>query len=68
MTFAQPTERKAAVLESLASYLGPETVDYLEYREKDWSQEPYSGGGPVCVGTPGMMTSLNEGLRHPHHR
>jgi len=32
-------ERKKRILEYLSKYLGPEIMDYLAYREKDWSQD-----------------------------
>lgn len=50
--------RKKAVIESYVTYFGEEARDFLDYCEKDWGQEPYSGGGPVSIGSPGMMKSL----------
>ena len=64
----QAEARQKAVVESFASYFGPEARHFVDYAEKDWGQEPYSGGGPVCVGTPGMMRGSGSGLRDPHLR
>ncbi|XP_062410643.1 probable flavin-containing monoamine oxidase A [Sardina pilchardus] len=58
-------ERRAAVVSSLVRYLGPEASNFIHYIEKDWSQEPYSGGCPVNVMVPGMLTYFHPGLRRP---
>ncbi|XP_017563616.1 probable flavin-containing monoamine oxidase A [Pygocentrus nattereri] len=58
-------ERRDAVVASLAKYLGPEAASYVHYGEKDWSKEEYSGGCPVNVMVPGMLTYYHPGLRKP---
>ena len=66
--FFQPQDRRRAVLHSLSEFFGPEALDPLEYSEKNWNDEPYNGGCPVSVGTPGMMTMIAPALRDPHDR
>ncbi|XP_063067468.1 probable flavin-containing monoamine oxidase A [Engraulis encrasicolus] len=61
-------ERRGAVVSSLVRYLGPEASNFIHYVEKDWSQEPYSGGCPVNVMMPGMLTYFHPGLRTPFGR
>lgn len=60
-------DRRRAVLHSLANFFGPEALSPLDYFEKNWNEEPYNGGCPVSVGTPGMMTHLGSALRKPFH-
>lgn len=60
-----PEERKSAVLLSLAKFFGTEAAQPLEYAEKIWSEEPYNGGCPVNLATPGMMQYFNKHLRMP---
>ncbi|KAK9968135.1 hypothetical protein ABG768_002475 [Culter alburnus] len=61
-------ERRDAVISSLVKYLGPEASTYIHYREKDWAKEEYSGGCPVNVMTPGMLTYYHPSLRKPFGR
>ncbi|XP_041914302.1 probable flavin-containing monoamine oxidase A [Alosa sapidissima] len=58
-------ERRDAVVSSLVRYLGPEASNFVHYIEKDWGQEPYSGGCPVNVMVPGMLTYFHPSLRRP---
>ncbi|TRY65436.1 hypothetical protein DNTS_008767, partial [Danionella cerebrum] len=58
-------ERRDGVIGSLAKYLGPEASTYIHYAEKDWGKEEYSGGCPVNVMTPGMLTFHHPSLRKP---
>ena len=52
----------------MADFFGPEVFDFLDYVEKDWREEPYNGGCPVSVGTPGIMTYFAPALRKPFGR
>ncbi|KAA0703845.1 Amine oxidase [flavin-containing] [Triplophysa tibetana] len=61
-------ERRAAVISSLVKYLGPEASTYIHYQEKDWAKEEYSGGCPVNVMAPGMLTYYHPSLRKPFGR
>ncbi|KAM9841707.1 putative flavin-containing monoamine oxidase A [Aulostomus maculatus] len=61
----EPGERRDAVLASLVEYLGPEAAFFIHYEEKDWAQEEYSGGCPVNVMAPGLLTYYHPSLREP---
>ncbi|XP_046560280.1 probable flavin-containing monoamine oxidase A [Haliotis rubra] len=61
----QREERKRGVLESLSRFFGPDVFGYVDYAERDWSQEPYTDGGPLCVANPGAMMYYNKALRQP---
>ncbi|XP_045923323.1 probable flavin-containing monoamine oxidase A [Micropterus dolomieu] len=58
-------ERRKAVLFSLVKYLGPEAASSIHYEEKDWAKEDYSGGCPVNVMAPGLLTYYHPSLRKP---
>uniref|UniRef100_A0A096LWD0 Amine oxidase n=1 Tax=Poecilia formosa TaxID=48698 RepID=A0A096LWD0_POEFO len=58
-------ERRAAVLSSLVKYLGPEAASCIHYEEKDWAKEEFSGGCPVSVMAPGLLTFYHPSLRKP---
>ncbi|XP_034403169.1 probable flavin-containing monoamine oxidase A [Cyclopterus lumpus] len=58
-------ERRKAVLSSLVKYLGLEAASFIHYEEKDWAKEDYSGGCPVNVMAPGMLTYYHPSLRKP---
>ncbi|KAK5851765.1 hypothetical protein PBY51_023293 [Eleginops maclovinus] len=58
-------ERREAVLSSLVKYLGPEAASFIHYEEKDWAKEEYSGGCPVNVMAPGLLTYYHPSLRKP---
>ncbi|KAF7656324.1 hypothetical protein LDENG_00042570, partial [Lucifuga dentata] len=59
------SERRKAVLDSLVKYLGPEAASSIHYEEKDWAKENYSGGCPVNVMAPGLLTYYHPSLRKP---
>ncbi|XP_063336911.1 probable flavin-containing monoamine oxidase A [Pelmatolapia mariae] len=61
-------ERKNAVLSSLVKYLGPQAASFIHYEEKDWAKEDYSGGCPVNVMAPGLLTYYHSSLRKPFSR
>ncbi|RVE65533.1 hypothetical protein OJAV_G00117830 [Oryzias javanicus] len=58
-------QRKDAVISSLVRYLGPEAASFIHYEEKDWAKEEYSGGCPVNVMAPGLLTYYHPSLRTP---
>lgn len=37
-----PEARKKKILDYLVKYLGPEALEYTDYLEKDWSQDPHT--------------------------
>jgi monoamine oxidase len=58
-------ERRAAVLESLARYLGPRARAALDYLEHDWSADPWTRGCYAGLMPPGVLTSYGTALRAP---
>uniref|UniRef100_A0A8C1WIV5 Amine oxidase n=1 Tax=Cyprinus carpio TaxID=7962 RepID=A0A8C1WIV5_CYPCA len=68
VTMGDMEERRDAVISSLVKYLGPEASTYIHYEEKDWAKEEWSGGCPVNVMTPGMLTYYHPSLRKPFGR
>ncbi|KAM8744266.1 putative flavin-containing monoamine oxidase A isoform 2-T2 [Acanthopagrus schlegelii] len=65
ITYQTGGERRNAVVSSLVKYLGPEAASFIHYEEKDWAKEDYSGGCPVNVMVPGMLTYYHPSLRKP---
>ncbi|KAL3876065.1 hypothetical protein ACJMK2_033949 [Sinanodonta woodiana] len=59
----EASHRRSAVLKSLSEFFGEQVFKYVDYREKNWSEEPYTEGGPVCCVGPGAMRNFNSGLR-----
>jgi monoamine oxidase len=58
-------DRRAVALDCLATYFGPRAAQALEFLEKDWSAEPFSGG---CYGGrlgTGVWTAYGPQLRQP---
>ncbi|KAK7112509.1 probable flavin-containing monoamine oxidase A [Littorina saxatilis] len=60
--------RRRAVLDQLEDYFGKDVYRCLDYVEKDWTQEPYSVGGPVCTMPPGTMPCFAKAIRQPFER
>ncbi|CAF4545478.1 unnamed protein product [Rotaria socialis] len=60
-------ERRKALTECLSRYFGGHkiTSHLIEYVEKDWNLEPYSGGCPCHNVTTGSMKDFVDGLRKP---
>ncbi|WP_405376995.1 flavin monoamine oxidase family protein [Nonlabens sp. Asnod3-A02] len=55
----QPADRKAIILKHIATYLGPEVYDYLEYVEKDWSIDLHTSSRTL------KNDGLNPGYGNP---
>ncbi|EDQ91514.1 uncharacterized protein MONBRDRAFT_23499 [Monosiga brevicollis MX1] len=63
-----PAKRRTAVIDQLQAVFGPKAGDYIDYKEKDWSQEPFTGGCPVNIMHPGDMNLHSwEQLRAPEY-
>ncbi|XP_064163173.1 probable flavin-containing monoamine oxidase A isoform X1 [Anguilla rostrata] len=58
-------ERRDSVILSLRKYLGPEASAFIHYGEKDWAREEFSGGCPVNIMAPGMLSFYHPSLRKP---
>ncbi len=58
--------RKKEVIEDLARMYGPEARDYVDYVEKNWSNEPFSNGCPAfSIVASGCMKDYARGTREP---
>ncbi|CAF3205954.1 unnamed protein product [Rotaria sp. Silwood2] len=61
-------ERRKCLTECLSRYFGGHKISthLIEYIEKDWNLEPYSGGCPCHNATTGSMKDFVDGLRKPY--
>ncbi|WAQ97607.1 AOFA-like protein, partial [Mya arenaria] len=57
--------RHKAILETLSQFFGSRVNEYVDCREKDWDEEPFCEGGPVCTAAPGAMKYYADCLRKP---
>jgi monoamine oxidase len=60
-----PEERRQGVLSELARFFGPQAAHPTEFVEKNWSEDPWSGGCYAGVMGPGVMTDFGAALRQP---
>jgi monoamine oxidase len=58
-------ERRAAVLDELARFFGPQARAPTDFLEKNWNDDPWSRGCYVGVTGPGALSSFGEALRRP---
>jgi monoamine oxidase len=62
----QPFEvRKAAALKCYVEYFGEQAANPKYYFDHVWAQEIYTGGCPVGVMPPGVLTEYGPALREP---
>ncbi|MCA9529353.1 MAG: FAD-dependent oxidoreductase [Myxococcales bacterium] len=61
-------ERRGDVLDALDRCFGPDARAPVAYVEQDWSTEPFSGGCPVGIMTPGTLSNAPDVLRSPQGR
>jgi monoamine oxidase len=66
-TWARRTteDRRRAVLARLADLFGPRAAEPVDYIDKDWSSERWSGGCDTGVMPPGVLTAYGDVLRAP---
>ena len=57
--------RKAAALQSYVRYFGAQAANPTQYLDQVWARELYTGGCPVGVTGPGVMTEYWPALRAP---
>lgn len=57
--------RRRAVLESMARYFGPRAGRPIDYAERVWAAEPFTGGCYGAFFPTGVWTSLGRALRDP---
>ncbi len=60
-----PQARRQQVLDALKVYFGPQAGSPTAYGEVNWQAEEFSGGGPVGVFPPGVLTGFGPALRAP---
>jgi monoamine oxidase len=60
-----PEERRAAVLTEFVRFFGPQAAKPIDFVEKNWNDDPWSGGCYGGVPTPGTLTAFGEALRAP---
>src|SRR5277367_755825 len=60
-----PEERRQGVLSELARFFGPQAAHPTGFVEKNWSEDPWSGGCYAGVMGPGVMTDFGAALRQP---
>jgi monoamine oxidase len=60
--------RRHHVLEGFAQMFGPQALEPIEYAEHDWTKEHWTGGAPVPIMAPGVMTAYGPSIRRPFGR
>jgi len=60
-----PVDRRAAVLEGMARYLGGEALNPVDYIEVDWSEEEWTRGAYGTSYGTGGLTRFRGDLRRP---
>jgi monoamine oxidase len=60
-----PENRRAKVLQQFGEFFGPQAADPIEYIDKDWCAEAWSGGCYAGYMAPGVLTSYGKALREP---
>jgi monoamine oxidase len=61
-------QRRAAVLELLAAFVGDQARSPVDYFEQDWTKERWTRGCPVAHTAPGVLTKYGPWLRRAVHR
>jgi monoamine oxidase len=61
-------QRRRAVLEGFAEMFGEQALHPIEYTEHDWTLERWTGGGPIALPRPGVITSHGSEIRKPFGR
>jgi monoamine oxidase len=57
--------RREAVLGALARWFGRRALTPTHYVEKNWDREVFTGGCPVSIVAPGVLTAFAQSLREP---
>jgi monoamine oxidase len=58
-------ERRRAVLADFARFFGEQALRPTDFVEKNWSEDPWSGGCYAGVMGPGVMTDFGPAIRQP---
>jgi putrescine oxidase len=59
------SERRQAVLDGMAAYVGPEALNPVDYIETDWSAQEWTRGAFAATFGVGGMTRFGEDLQRP---
>jgi monoamine oxidase len=67
MSALTKNQRETALRAQVERLFGPlpKNANFIEYVEKDWTTDPWSGGCPAACMPPGLMTSCREAIREP---
>lgn len=60
-----PAYRRSVILSKLAQALGKEAHDPLEYMDRVWADEQWSGGASSPFLIPGALTTIGADIREP---
>jgi monoamine oxidase len=60
-----PDDRRSVILSKLAQALGDEARDPLEYMDRVWVNEAWSGGASSPFLIPGALTTIGAEIREP---
>jgi putrescine oxidase len=60
-----PDARRTAVLEGMASFVGPRALDAVDYIETDWAAEEWTRGAYAATFGVGGLTRYGADLRRP---
>jgi monoamine oxidase len=60
-----PDRQRQAVLDCLARWFGPAAQHPTAYGFHPWAQERFTGGAPVTILAPGVLSRLGPALRAP---
>lgn len=58
-----PRRRQAAIMDILEDVVGPGVRNFVDFRQRDWSREPYNGGCFLKSLMPGTTKYFNNTLR-----
>ncbi len=58
-------QQKQAVLDCLARWFGPAALTPTAYGFNPWSEQRFTGGAPVAIMAPGVLSRLGPALRAP---
>jgi monoamine oxidase len=58
-------ERRAAVLDAFARFIGPRAATPTRFVEQDWAQEPWTRGCYVGFTPPGVLLDYGPAIRRP---
>ncbi|WP_372734899.1 flavin monoamine oxidase family protein [Nocardioides sp.] len=62
------SQRRRAVLEGFADMFGEQALHPIDYVEKDWTKQRWTGGGPTAIHAPGSLVEFGPMIRRPHKR